>query len=190
MIGITADTFDAEEVNSEVFVDSAALAMYPLDAEDVHIHSVEDAGSHSSSHRLFLRRLSESEIDITYIVVYTLDADLLNQGVTAQSAYEYLNKTLVESVHSGLFNTYLTAFATNLTAPDMEHVTTTSVAVGSYTEVGNDDGEGGSKEDTALIVGLVVGIGGGLILLCVCFVVIMRRRHKVVAKWINAGAPN
>lgn len=183
MVGITESTFESNELNSEVFAESAAESMSPLTSDDIHIANVVDV----STHRL-LRRLSSSEVDVTYVVVFTLDADRLNQGITGQEAYEYFNASLVSSVNSGEFNQYLATNAVSLGATDMGSVTTTRVAVGPLAEIGSDDSDDKKHDDTALVVGLVVGIGGGLILLCVCVVSIMRRRHKVT-NFTNAGAP-
>jgi len=158
--GIDEETFNDDTNNWDAFAAAVAMAIPPLTSENVEI----DEAVNATMSRRVLRALMGEAVDVTYTISYTL----AETGFTdAESAYNYLVNNLdVAIVQTELFNGYIEVAASvnNSNAPQLLGTTTNSYHVTAFTLTGtDDDSKPAIHQHTALVTGLVVGLGFGLI---------------------------
>ena len=177
MTGITKAEFEANENNTIAFERTVAETL-DIDSDNVEVTGVTDTSTRRS-----LRSLTESSIEIDYTVTFNL-ISLGYSDVTA--AFTVLKGTLVNASSSGEFVDTLKALASTYGGSDaFASVTVEVPTVSDPVQVITDDDDGSSDskktDNTALIVGLVVGLGGGLILIAVIAFYFMSGRGNKVA---------
>ena len=170
LIGIDASTFTSDPNNELSFKVSVAAFMPPLTSDNIDITNVTD----NASRRLALRSrgLTSSSISIGYIVSFNIFSTGFTDVTTAFSSF---TSSLNDSLSDGSFNAYMqdyssevgaTALTTVESAPTVSFTEPVVVVTDDDTPVA-DDGESHPKSThVALIVGIVVGLGGGLLVIC------------------------
>lgn len=144
------------------------------DGDTVIVDGVTDTSS-----RRILRSLSVSSIEIDYTV--TFHFVMYTEYANYTAAYTHFKTALLDATSGNDFVTLLGSYVeTYGGTPALVSVTALTPTVSEPEQVSSGDNGKSSGGDTALIIGLVVGLGGGLLLIAVAVsFFIYRRGNKV-----------